>query len=120
MSGGASGGFSLGCPRRADLPCCPRRSGVAQLPLDEESGYRGAVELGAGIFTLRTPLTISASGVVLRGSGEGSGVAGTTLFSALAERHSIITVSGSQSFEWKWGTRRPSKQRDHCSSNQRP
>jgi hypothetical protein len=44
---------------------------VAQLPL--EAGFRGAVLLGPGTFQLNDPLAISASGVVLRGSGSGAG-----------------------------------------------
>jgi hypothetical protein len=43
---------------------------VAALPL--ENGFRGAVELAPGVFNCPTPITISASGVVLRGAGSGA------------------------------------------------
>jgi hypothetical protein len=44
---------------------------VSKLPL--QNGVRGAVLLAPGAFTLANPIAISASGVVLRGSGSGSG-----------------------------------------------
>ncbi len=44
---------------------------VAGLPL--KNGVRGAVLLAPGAYTLAGPLAISASGVVLRGSGSGAG-----------------------------------------------
>lgn len=40
---------------------------VSQLPL--ENGFRGAVQLSPGTFTISRTLSISADGVVLRGSG---------------------------------------------------
>lgn len=43
----------------------------------DASGFRGAVELHPGSFTVSAPLKINASGVVLRGSGVGDG--GTVL-----------------------------------------
>jgi hypothetical protein len=49
---------------------------VASLPLDR-NGFRGAVLLRAGYYRMATPLTIRASGVVLRG--EGMGDTGTIL-----------------------------------------
>jgi hypothetical protein len=49
---------------------------VSALPLDR-SGLRGAVLLKAGIYRMATPVTIRASGVVLRG--EGMGDTGTIL-----------------------------------------
>ena len=50
---------------------------VSALPLDE-SGFRGALVLKAGYYRMATPITIRASGVVLRG--EGMGDTGTILF----------------------------------------
>src|SRR4051794_1809875 len=44
---------------------------VAAMPM--EKGFRGAVLLAAGTFNCSRTLTISASGVVLRGSGSGAG-----------------------------------------------
>ena len=49
---------------------------VSALPLDQ-SGFRGAVLLKMGYYPMATPITISASGVVLRG--EGMGDTGTIL-----------------------------------------
>ncbi len=49
---------------------------VSALPLDP-SGFRGAVLLKMGYYKMATPITIQASGVVLRG--EGMGDTGTIL-----------------------------------------
>src|SRR5690349_20257078 len=49
---------------------------VSSRPLDA-AGFRGAVLLRAGYYRIATPLTIRASGVVLRG--EGMGDTGTVL-----------------------------------------
>ena len=49
---------------------------VSALPIDE-SGFRGAVLLRMGYYRMATPITIQASGVVLRG--EGMGDIGTIL-----------------------------------------
>src|SRR5436190_9352779 len=49
---------------------------VAALPLDR-NGFRGTVLLRAGYYRLAAPLTINASGIVLRG--EGMGDTGTIL-----------------------------------------
>ena len=43
---------------------------VSALPIDE-NGMRGAVLLKSGIYDLYKPITITASGVVLRGEGQG-------------------------------------------------
>jgi hypothetical protein len=44
---------------------------VAAMPL--ENGFRGAVLLAPGVFNCSRPISISASGIVLRGSGSGIG-----------------------------------------------
>lgn len=49
---------------------------VSALPLGQ-NGFRGALLLRAGIYKMATPITIQASGVVLRG--EGMGDTGTIL-----------------------------------------
>jgi pectin methylesterase-like acyl-CoA thioesterase len=49
---------------------------VAMMPI--ENNFRGTVLLGPGTFTCSEPITISVSGIVLRGSGA-SGEKGTTL-----------------------------------------
>lgn len=45
---------------------------AARRPLDAH-GFRGAVELGSGMYPVNGTITIGASGVVLRGSGAGDG-----------------------------------------------
>jgi hypothetical protein len=59
---------------------------VAALPL--QGGFRGALLLGAGTFHLSTQINITSSGVVVRGSGSGTGgtliqSTATTLFSIM-------------------------------------
>jgi hypothetical protein len=66
---------------------------VAALPL--EANFRGAVRLGAGVFLCSSPLSISASGVVLRGNGSGGETTRTTL-RLTGKPHTAITIrSGS-------------------------
>lgn len=72
---------------------------VSALPLDA-SGYRGAVLLKMGLYQLGTPLTIKASGIVLRG--EGMSDIGTILVGKIpsgdsgnrSTRQSLINISG--------------------------
>lgn len=62
---------------------------VASLP-EGEDGMRGAILLGKGEFELSAPLRISASGIVLRGSGEGV----TILRKTGVDRGAAIYVEG--------------------------
>jgi len=62
---------------------------VEALPL--KNGFRGAVQLAPGTFFCNATITISADGVVLRGSGSGSG--GTTIFMN-GNKHQAIIISG--------------------------
>lgn len=64
---------------------------VGSLPLDE-NGFRGAVWLDKGIFTINGSLLINNSGVVLRGSGCYKD--GTVLFAAGAGRETLVKVAG--------------------------
>jgi hypothetical protein len=70
---------------------------VSAFPLDE-SGFRGAVLLKMGIYELEKPVTIKASGVVLRG--EGMSDIGTILIGKIPEnrqtygRGGLINISG--------------------------
>lgn len=64
---------------------------VASLEADED-GLRGAVQLEAGTYELDGPLFIEASGVVLRGMGEGPD--GTILKSSGVDRDALIQVKG--------------------------
>ena len=62
---------------------------VSQMPLT--NGFRGAVLLGKGIFYCNGPLTIKASGVVLRGYGPG--VPGTMIRMTTVP-HLFISIEG--------------------------
>lgn len=72
---------------------------VSALPLDP-TGFRGAVLLKMGTYSLDKPLYIKASGVILRG--EGMGEIGTILFgrtikprpTGAAGRAALINISG--------------------------
>ncbi|MFV0378993.1 MAG: DUF6298 domain-containing protein [Mangrovibacterium sp.] len=64
---------------------------VASLPLDAH-GFRGAILLKPGNYQLTGRLSISASGIVLRGSGFGEN--GTTLTAAGLSRETLIRIEG--------------------------
>jgi hypothetical protein len=64
---------------------------VSSMPLQD--GFRGAVLLAPGTFSCSATLHITASGVVLRGSGAVNG--GTTL-KLTGEPHIAIAISGSE------------------------
>ena len=59
------------------------------------NGFRGAVVLEAGTYQVGDELRIGATGVVLRGAGQGTG--GTLLVATKREQHSLITVGGAGS-----------------------
>ncbi|QKJ29038.1 discoidin domain-containing protein [Mucilaginibacter mali] len=60
---------------------------VAAMPL--VNGFRGAVLLAPGVFTCSASLTLSANGIVLRGSGSGAG--GTTI-KMTGGRHTAVVI----------------------------
>lgn len=64
---------------------------VASLPIDK-NGFRGAVLLEKGVFEVAGSLRITASGVVLRGSGMADG--GTKLIGTGYSRENLITIIG--------------------------
>lgn len=64
---------------------------VSSLPL-EKNGFRGAVLLEKGTFSVIGALKIKSSGVVLRGSGTGK--EGTTILGAGLTRETLISVVG--------------------------
>jgi hypothetical protein len=66
---------------------------VSALPLGED-GFRGAVLLAPGTFTCPSTLTLSTSGVVLRGSGSGAG--GTTI-RMTGPKHVAVAMGGGKS-----------------------
>jgi hypothetical protein len=64
---------------------------VSALPL--RGGFRGAVLLAPGTFRVSEPITISSSGVVLRGSGSGAGGAGDrSTLSMTGEPHVAVVI----------------------------
>jgi hypothetical protein len=63
---------------------------VAASPLDR-NGFRGAVLLKAGLYRMATPITIQASGVVLRG--EGMGDTGTILIGTGTGRTAVTPAA---------------------------
>lgn len=76
---------------------------VAALPLDQD-GFRGAVLLRAGEFRVSGSLRISASGIVLRGEGDGPG--GTVLRATGTGKRTLIEIKGSGRPAEVSGTRR--------------
>jgi hypothetical protein len=64
---------------------------VAGLPLGAD-GFRGAIRLAPGQFEVAGQLSISSSGIVLRGSGAGEG--GTTLIASGQDRRALIRIAG--------------------------
>src|SRR5258707_15419923 len=57
-----------------------------------ENGSRGAVLLEVGTFTCSNTITLSASGVVLRGSGSGAADGPKTTIKLVGKPHNAITV----------------------------
>jgi len=68
---------------------------VSKLPAGG-AGPRGAVLLGPGTFRLQGTLTIAASGVVLRGSGSGSG---GTVLEVEGSPRTVLVVAGSGTWQ---------------------
>lgn len=64
---------------------------LALQPLNAE-GYRGVIELSEGTFRSYRPLIIRASGIVIKGSGQG-----TELVMCSTDRAPFIQISGNQS-----------------------
>ncbi|KAA9345432.1 DUF6298 domain-containing protein [Larkinella humicola] len=64
---------------------------VSTLPINA-NGFRGAVLLDKGVHEVSGHLKITASGVVLRGSGMGTG--GTTILGTGFSRDNLLTISG--------------------------
>ncbi len=58
----------------------------------DADGFRGAVELSAATYQVDGTLEITASGVVLRGAGQGTD--GTVIVATRREQHDLISVAG--------------------------
>lgn len=65
---------------------------LSQMPLDA-SGIRGALFLEAGEYRISGTLQVKASGVVLRGAGDGAD--GTRLIATQKGQHTLVQFSGS-------------------------
>ena len=65
---------------------------VSQQKPDKQTGFRGAVLLGEGTFTISEPLRIRTSGVVLRGSGRGKTILRKTGY----DRGAAIYIEGTR------------------------
>lgn len=64
---------------------------LSQKPLDK-NGFRGAILLKKGTYTIPGTINIAASGIVLRGEGDGEN--GTKLVATAAAKDELIRVSG--------------------------
>ena len=64
---------------------------VAAMPLDA-NGFRGAILFKAGTYNISNSITISVSGIVLRG--EGSGETGTNFVATKTTQHNLINFVG--------------------------
>jgi hypothetical protein len=67
------------------------------------NGFRGAIKLNAGVYHISAPLTIGASGIVLRGAG--SGTSGTILRRTSANGDAITADNGGGTSTEVTGTR---------------
>lgn len=76
---------------------------VAAMPRDAQ-GFRGAVLLAPGRFAIASSLQLNASGVVLRGSGQGEN--GTVLSAVGESRRTLIEIGGRGERTEFAGTRR--------------
>lgn len=74
---------------------------VKALPLDAQ-GFRGAVLLAAGEYPISNSITINASGIVLRGAGNGPN--GTILRATGSGQRTLVLISGSGSPSTVGGT----------------
>ncbi|MEX0330582.1 MAG: carbohydrate binding domain-containing protein [Puniceicoccaceae bacterium] len=70
---------------------------VAGFPLNE-SGFRGAILLKAGLYPISQSLNISSSGIVLRGEGQYPAQSGgTELYATGTEQYDLVRFTGSSS-----------------------
>jgi autotransporter-associated beta strand protein len=69
---------------------------VSAMPMDT-NGFRGAVLLSAGLYPCAKTITISASGVVLRGVGSSTNGTGTVLEATATNQYTLLEITGSGS-----------------------
>ena len=73
---------------------------VSSMPINPSTGFRGAVLLQPGSYTVSSTLTISTSGVVLRGSGDGaSPISNTVITMTAASTPYPLVIMGSSTAE---------------------
>lgn len=75
---------------------------VAALPLGTD-GIRGALLLGAGVYRVNGTIRVNASGVVLRGVGDGGDTASNTVILAVGDvphQRPVIVAGGGNTSRW--------------------
>lgn len=72
---------------------------VASLPINED-GFRGAVLLNPGEYPIRNNLFVNASGVVLRGSGDGNDPEKDTIIRAATNVKGTVLQIGDERMNW--------------------
>ena len=75
---------------------------VAARQRDPSTGFRGAVQLGSGTFRVNATLRIAASGLVLRGAGDGDG--GTILRATAPRQYTVVQVGGAATYHQPSGS----------------
>lgn len=75
---------------------------VAKMPLDKD-GFRGAILLKKGTYTIAGALKINQSGIVLRG--EGDNLQGTRLVAVGKDKRALIQISGAGTLTESTGSR---------------
>jgi len=86
-------------PRAGDMTAALQQAidTVARRPIDAR-GLRGAILLKRGTYRIGGTVNLHASGVVLRGEGQGED--GTVLFAAGKEKRTLIKLGGDGSRKW--------------------
>lgn len=70
----------------------------------DSSGYRGAVQLAPGIYEVHGVLRLNNSGIVLRGSGDGTDPRENSILLAKGDRpkkRSVILAGGGENTQWQ-------------------
>ncbi len=76
---------------------------IAAMPLNG-AGIRGALKFAPGRYRIFGTVRVNASGIVLRGSGQGSDTTKNTVFYALGDtphQRSVIVAGGGKTSRWK-------------------
>jgi hypothetical protein len=76
---------------------------VAAMPVNAQ-GFRGALLLAPGVYRVTGTVKVNASGIVLRGSGQGADSTVNTIIRALGDtphQRSVIVAGGGKTSRWK-------------------